>query len=346
MGILQSQLALGAPIGSGFFGKVYQASDPVLGRVAVKVFQKESGEDDSEWQVRKAKLLKEGQRLREAEHDNVVRVFQVLESSQDDSILLVMECCENGSLQDQFEQGPMLLEPLRNVLTEAALGLQVIHLRGMIHRDIKPSNILLDCNGRAKIADFGLVTDDILLGYASRQGYTDHLAIETFYTHLTSVRTDVWAFGMTVYRLLHGKEFYEEFLSPPRFTVPNGGFAKRLPWLPHVPQAWRRFVRAAMHDDPGRRLQSAVEILQRLESLPIEPDWYCEYSGDTVRWRRSSRTRRIDVIWTKHSARKHEWEARSYPIGAGREYRLGGSDSITGKRQTVRELEEFFRTRG
>lgn len=341
--ILLANLTLENPIGSGYFGTVYEGVDPIHGRVAVKVFSKRPDESEAEWNARKARLLHEGKRLKDAEHPNVVRVLGIFEADDDRIVCLVMEKCDNGSLQGLFERGPASLTQLRKLLTETALGLQAIHSRGMIHRDIKPSNILIDETNHAKLADFGLVTDNVVFGYASAQGYVDHLAKEVFETGLTSVRTDIWAFGMTVYRLLHGQVFYSE-LPRPRPLIEAGGFATKLPWLPHIPDAWRRFIRQAMHDDPHRRIQSATEILQKLESLPIEPDWQCAYSANEVSWIRTRGQRRIEVRWTRHSARRQEWVAKSYPIGSGRDRKLAGSGGMISKNQALRALKDFLTT--
>jgi serine/threonine protein kinase len=309
--------------------------------VAVKILRKTPQEDPAYWEIRKQGLLREGQRLREAEHDNIVRVYQVLESPRDDSIWLVMEFCEHGSLQPYYERGPMSLHMLRSVLGDTALGLNAIHARGLIHRDIKPANILLGANNRAKLADFGLVTGEFVFGYAAAVGYSDHLAREAHELGITSVRTDMWAFGMTTYRLLHGQQFYME-QPRPRDLIPEGDFAKKLSWLPHIPDAWRRFVRQLMHDDPDRRVQSAMEVLRCLARLPVEPDWHCTYSGDRVQWSRTTNERRIEVIWVQHSPRRHEWEARSFPLGVGRERRLAGSEGIVNHATAITGLEIFF----
>lgn len=338
---LISGLVLQSKLGSGHFGEVYEGHDPVLGKVAVKVMRRTSEETEEEWCLRKHGLLQEGKHLKSAEHERVVRVFQVLESPDEDAIHMVMEYCEHGSFQGRFEKNPVGIAELRNILTDAALGLQAVHARGMIHRDIKPANLLLDANKHTRLADFGLVTDDILFGYASLAGYTDHLAKEVFEDGITSIKSDVWAFGMTAYRLLHGSAFYSE-LPAPRDLIRDGGFATKLPWLPHIPDRWRRFIRQAMHDDPCCRIQNAVEILKCLEKLPIEPDWECNYSEQEVTWSRTRKNRQVKVIWLKHSSRKHKWEAYSFPLNKGKRYRLGGSGGYTGKTNVMKQLNLFF----
>lgn len=340
---LVSNVSFKSKIGEGYFGEVYEAEDPVRGRVAAKVIKKATGESDDDWKERKAELLREGQHLREAEHRNVVPVFQVLEAEDDDAVVLVMDYCEGGSLEVPYEAGPMTLADVRTVLTQAAMGLHAIHERGMVHRDIKPANLLVDSDGVVNVADFGLVTDELIHGYADDLGYTDHLALEVFTDNVTSIRTDVWAFGMTAYRLLHGHTFYNfELPERPRFVIQDGSFAQKLPWLPHIPDRWRRFIRKAMRDESGDRYQNAVELLRALENLPISPSWECQYATNRVIWERKKGDRLIDVTWDRLSERRHKWSAVSYPLVTGRKRRLDGSSDIIGKTQVRRDLTDFF----
>jgi serine/threonine-protein kinase len=328
-------------IGVGGFGQVFKGTDHVHGLVAVKTFEKEVGDDDDTWHERKSDMLNEGRRLKDAEHDNVVRVFRVIASNDGSAVGLVMEFCGGGSLQPAFEAGPMRFQDIRDVLSDAALGLEAIHARGMLHRDIKPSNIFRARKNRSKIGDFGLVTDRIVVGYASAAGYADHVAPEVYETGLTSQKTDVWAFGMTAYRLLHGKGFYDE--SPkPATIVSDGGFAAGLAWLPHIPSAWRRFITRCLHDDSTKRFANASELLRGLESLPITPDWSCTYASDRVVWEAPKNTTIVRVEWIKHSARKHEWVAKGISKTTRKERKLSGSAGVISKRDALSELKNFF----
>ena len=338
---LQSNLRVGVSIGSGHFGDVHIGHDDVHGEVAVKILRQRPSEPDPDWRARKANLLTEGQRLSQATHRNVVQVYQLLEAPTDDAVLLVMEYCTGGSLQSEFEHGPMQLDELRRHSTDIALGLQALHLRGMLHRDIKPGNLLIDRQGVTKLGDFGLVTNNLILGYGSAAGYLDHLAPEVHAGSPTSARTDIWALGMTIYRLLHGSAWYTKS-PPPRLSIPAGGFATHLPWLPHIPDPWRRFIRKCLNDKPASRYQNATEVANALATLPTGPGWLCSVTTSAVSWARRTATRQVEVLWTEHSPRRHEWRAWSEPLGMGKSRALGGSQGTVGFADLRRQLGVFF----
>jgi serine/threonine protein kinase len=339
-------LKLGSPIGAGMFGEVFEGDDPVHGQVAVKVFRRDHPlpETDDQWSKRKEALLKEGQRLSQADHANVVRVHHLAEANGGDAVHLVMHRCTGGSLQTAFEKCPMSLVDVRKVWTDVTIGLQALHARGMLHRDIKPSNLLIE-NGTAKLGDFGFATDDLVLGYGSQAGYGDHLAVEVWNGEGTSKKTDIWALGMTVYRLLHGAEWYSRFVKP-RYVIADGGFANSLKWLPHVTKRCRTVIRKMMADDPKQRYQNAEQVLAALGTLEAGTTWTCTVEPDRITWKAKKNDRLISVEWERHSAFKYSWRAESEPAdGKGRTRTLGSSNGQISYADSDKELKDFFKSR-
>ncbi|PHS27773.1 MAG: serine/threonine protein kinase [Robiginitomaculum sp.] len=184
-----TNLIVGDAIARGCFGEVHSGVDEVHGDVAVKVIKQKEREPDKEWYARKANFLSEAQNLARAAHPNIVPVYFIVESDDGKSIHICMEYCGGGSLQSEFVAGPCALRRMRDVGNQVLLGLSALHMRGMLHRDIKPGNILIDAMGVVKIADFGLVTDNIILGYGEAAGYADHLAYEVWHGVGTSIKT-------------------------------------------------------------------------------------------------------------------------------------------------------------
>lgn len=334
-------LELGRKLGSGFFGEVFLGKDGIHGRVAVKVLARKPEHSDDEWQEIKTSFLAEAQNLSKAKHRNVVQVYHIEELPDGNSIRFCMAYCPGGSLQSAFEKGPLTIAVVRKAGTEVLLGLGALHAREMLHRDIKPGNVLLDGVSVAQLGDFGLVTDNLLLGYGSQAGYSDHIAHEVWNGKGTSAKSDIWALGMTLFRLLHSKAWYDE-APDPQDIVPGGGFVDTLKWLPHVPKSWRRVIRKMLNDDPAARYQNAGQALGALSRLPVTPEWSATVTPKLVRWEQRSKTRLNIVEWKQHAPRKHEWLAWSEPLGKGRKMRLGGSDGIIGSRQCIAELERYF----
>lgn len=322
---LLSGLQVGKKLGSGAFGEVYLGQDDAHGQVAVKKLARKIDWTDGKWDAWKAAFLAEAQNLSRATHNHVVKVHHIVAAEDDESVFICMAFCPGGSLQSLYERGPMPTAEVRKVGTDVLIGLSALHARGMIHRDIKPANILIDARGSALIGDFGLVTDDIAFGYASGAGYYDHLAYEFWHGRGTSVRTDIWALGATLYRLLHGKRWYEESPSP-KDLIPYGGFADGLKWLPHVPKPWRRVIRKLMEDDTDKRYQTADQALGAISRLPIVPAWRAAVAPDLVRWETTS-GKRLNLVEWQRALRLNEWTAWSEPLRGenGRKMTLDGS---------------------
>ncbi|MEM6266634.1 MAG: serine/threonine-protein kinase [Pseudomonadota bacterium] len=334
-------LEIGERIGSGHFGQVHRAIDRAHGEVAVKVLGRTPEMTDEQWEVFKANHVGEAQHLSQAEHRHVAKVHYVVDGDGGNSVVICMAFCPGGSLEIPYERGPMPLPDVKRAATQVLHGLGALHRRGMLHRDIKPANILIDAEGVAQLGDFGLVTDDLLLGYGSQVGYSDHIAYEVWHEAGTSARSDIWALGMTLFRLLHGKDWYGE-AERPRDVVRHGGFADTLVWLPHIPKDWRRFLRKMLADDTDKRSQNTQQVLNGLAPLTTEPAWQTTVTDKLVSWERTREDRRVKSEWERISARKHRWRAWSEPIGPGRDRTLAGSGGIVGRRDAERGLCEFL----
>jgi serine/threonine protein kinase len=360
---LTAKVALGRKLGSGGFGSVFATNLAPYGAVAVKVLDRYDAEGKfgiTDWTDLKAHLFAEAETLKKAAHTNVVRVFSVACNESEDEVYIFSELCDS-SLQDRISEGPLCLSEAFQVTRELLIGLEALHGRGMIHRDMKPANLL--AKGHVtKLSDFGLVTDRLVGGYASSSGYPEHLAPEVFEVGLTSTKTDVWATGVTLFRLLNGQPWYEQVKermgidwSNPHGArerieelVTGGTFVKQLRWLPSVPRIWRRFVMKALQMRPGGRYQDGSEMATAFmgAGLPTAPSWSCVFSDLTVTWNRIRGDRRDTVVWERPSPRRHGFLAQSESVsGSSRLKVLATSGGLVSPVLAYQGLERFFGTR-
>lgn len=356
-----SVIEFGAELGREHFGRVVEGTQSPHGSVAVKVIDCAIAKQrlgNLSWEKLRKHLFEEAEALRRAEHEHVVRVHGVQHSTKRDEVFIVTERCDE-SLGALCKNGPVPLALAASAITDSLIGLEALHVRGMIHRDLKPSNVLRR-GTTFKLADFGLVTNELVKGYASRQGYTEHLAPETFEVDVTSPASDVWAMGMTIFRVLNGEPWYDEVLRLAAVDredpvaaavrveelVTSGSFAQKLRWMPHVPASWRRFVNRALHHDTSRRYRTGSQMLSGLHStkLPHGPSWECAYEVDLVRWRRQRGERDEVVEWSRHSHNRHAFSAYTEAHdGSGGKRTL--AKAVASRSAVLRGLQDFFASR-
>ncbi len=208
---------------------------------------------------RRARLKAEAQAQAGLKHANVLMVHDAVEDAQ--GVYLVMELAEADSLSERlYKEGP--LSPREVVEVGIAIGgaLGVAHDEGMVHRDIKPGNILVDRHGVYKLADFGIAHAK------GRQGLTHHGMVMGTLSFMppeqradssnADPRSDIYAFGVTLYALLVGKES-SSLHNQEAWAV---AFAKVPPLLAPIIQRATRFN----PEDRYPRVQDMVGDLQRV----------------------------------------------------------------------------------
>jgi serine/threonine protein kinase/WD40 repeat protein len=173
---------------------------------------------------------------------------------------------------------------------QVAEALEYAHAQGVLHRDIKPSNLLLDLQGTAWVADFGLAkpADQADLTDAGEVvGTWRYMAPERF-RGLADARSDVYSLGLTLYELLTLRPAFEASSREELIRQVSSGDAHRPRRVnPEVPRDMETIVLKASERDPARRYQSAGELAEDLrrflEDRPIRARRasLCERAG---RW--------------------------------------------------------------
>ena len=197
-----------ALLGQGGMGAVYRARQQTLDRtVAIKVLPQELSADPGF----AARFHREAKAMARLDHPNIVRVFEFGKTSAG-LLYFTMEYVDGGDLKRLLAANGRLPAPhAAKVMLDVCAALECAHHAGTIHRDIKPANILLTADGRAKVADFGLVrmTDvesDVSTTRAGVvMGTPDFMAPEQRDGGHVGPAADVFAAGVVFYQLLTGR---------------------------------------------------------------------------------------------------------------------------------------------
>ena len=140
-------------LGAGGMGVVFSAYDPQLDRkVALKLLR--AGITYNTKDAR-ARLRREAQAIAQLSHPNVVAVYDVGTTEEDD-LYIAMEFVEGDTLTTWLKQYPRTWREIVDVFLQAARGLMAAHSVGLLHRDFKPDNVLVGHDGRVRVTDFGL----------------------------------------------------------------------------------------------------------------------------------------------------------------------------------------------
>jgi serine/threonine-protein kinase len=154
---------------------------------------------------------REGRTAARLAHPNIVQVYDAGEAEfvGRETSYIVMEYVPGGDLKGLIDEKGRLPGPeLARLGEEICAGLAHAHERGVIHRDIKPHNILLDENGHAKVADFGIARA-LDTTQATRTGFFLGTALysspEQLQGQRVTPKSDIYSLGTTLYQAAAGE---------------------------------------------------------------------------------------------------------------------------------------------
>lgn len=266
-------------LGRGGMGVVYKARQKSLGRlVAIKILPPE--------RVGEARFADrfaiEAATLAKLNHPNIVTVhdFGVSDSqpSSPDSqplYYIVMEYVDGVNLRDLLREGKLEAKQALAIVPPICDALQYAHDKGIVHRDIKPENLLLDKNGRVKIADFGIAKlIEPVAAVCDRRSSPeiDRLRSQTAATVLAGTpdyaapeqasgiadhRADIYALGVVLYEMLTGQRPDKELIAPSRKV--------------RIDVRLDEMVLRALEKEPERRYQTAEEFRTMVQTIYSSP---------------------------------------------------------------------------
>jgi len=187
----------------GGMSVVFTAHDKTLDReVALKILNENYSADE-----RRISAFEEEARLTASlSHPHVVRVLTTGRAFG--RFYIAMELVSGGHFEHQIrERGKIPEAEMLPLAIEVAHGLKAAHDAGLIHRDVKPGNILLDAKGNVKIVDFGLalVTKGGEAQATELWATPYYVPPETIEGFPEDFRSDIYAFGATLYHALAGR---------------------------------------------------------------------------------------------------------------------------------------------
>lgn len=268
-------------LGSGHFGEVWYAINVGLDcPQAVKCIPPEKI-------VNQNNFYQEAQTLKAAEHPNIVVVYET-GTLNDGRIYVAMEYLPRGSVEDEARGGYIPLSRAKCLMSDVLRGLHHAHERGIVHRDIKPANILVRSTGEGKLSDFGLALPNIGsldISSVKQYHYLLHLAPEVDKLGDYSIQADIYAAGVTLYRLVNGDNYLPS-INPDevRDLSQRGRYPDRKRYRGFISQKMRRLINKAMNVEPARRFQSADEMRHALEQVSTEMDWGESTSSRGTKW--------------------------------------------------------------
>ncbi|KAG6640872.1 hypothetical protein CIPAW_09G034100 [Carya illinoinensis] len=208
--VTEHELVMGmnemSAVGSGAFGRVYILGLPSGELVAIKKLVNYGSQSFKS-------LKAEIRTLAKIRHKNIVKILGFCRS--DDSILLIYEFLQKGSLGDLIHRPGFVLQ--WDVRLRIAIGvaqglayLQKDYAPHLLHRNLKSNNILLDADFEPKLTDFAL---DIIVGeaafqstMASETASSCYNAPECGYSKKATEQMDVYSFGVVLLELVSGRK--------------------------------------------------------------------------------------------------------------------------------------------
>ena len=271
--LISGRYRIEAVVGTGGMAVVYRALDLQENRiVAIKVLRPEYV-SDMEF-VRR--FSREAEAAAKMSHENIVNLLDV--GIEGEMRYIVMEYVDGQTLKEMIrEEGRIHPDVALRMTIRILAAVDHAHRNGIVHRDIKPQNILVDREGRVKVADFGIARlktsqTTQLDPNGSAMGSVHYLSPEQARGEVVSEQSDLYSVGIVLYEMLTGH-------------VPFDGETTVSVALKHVSEAPRSMragnsqisraldevVMRALCKDKERRYQTAAEMAADLRKTISHP---------------------------------------------------------------------------
>ncbi|MBI4868744.1 MAG: serine/threonine protein kinase [Candidatus Wallbacteria bacterium] len=273
-------------LGEGGMGMVFKAMHRSLMRTtAIKVVHASSFDDEKAIQ----NFIGEAQLCARLSHPNIVKVYEA--STEGGNPYIAFEYVQGITLAERIRNTPNF--PIKDALTvtvQVLDGLVVAHEQGIVHRDIKPENILIDHEGNAKIADFGIAKRSSAKTAKSKDwvlvGTPAYMSPEQAWGDEATERSDIYSAASVLYEMLAGQPPFTgntmQLVSQKMNSEPKS--IKEL--RPEVPLQLWDILNGALTRKPEDRYESAEDFANKLRKARSFLDkWMAEERGERPRSR-------------------------------------------------------------
>lgn len=264
--ILENRYKLENLIGSGGMADVYLANDVLLERaVAVKILHPQY-QRDMDFVERFRREAKSAASLSDP---NIINVYDV--GISEGQNFIVMELVSGETLKQKIrEEGRLSIEDTLKISRDVASALEHAHDNSIVHCDIKPHNILIDSNGHAKVADFGIAracTETTMTYSGSVLGSVHYFSPEQASGALITPKSDIYSLGITMYEMIAGKVPFDA-------ETPIGVAMKHMKevpapihdFRPKIPLQLENLIFRMLRKNPVDR-PDAQEVIEEINSI-------------------------------------------------------------------------------
>lgn len=283
--IVGERYVLRDSLGHGGMGRVYRASDELLGRdVALKLLKPQHA--DNEQFVER--FRRESKNVAALSHPNIVSIFDAGEDA-DGSPYMAMEYIGGGTLADRIEKkGPLDSLEAAGIALQVACALEEAHERGVIHRDIKPHNIFMleeatsssatsaagfggIAPGGVKVGDFGIAraaAETAMTETSLILGTIRYLSPEQATGEAVGPESDLYSLGVVLYEMITGEVPFDAE-NPIAIAMKHISEPPPLPREknPGVSEGIQAVTLKLLSKAPEDRYPSALELVEDLERV-------------------------------------------------------------------------------
>jgi Tol biopolymer transport system component len=185
-----------------------------------------------------------------------------------------MEFVDGETLATRVAKGPLKLDQAIRIAAQIARALGTAHEAGIVHRDMKSANVMLTAkDDEVKVLDFGLAKtaqSTKLTKMGSTLGTMAYMSPEQARGEEVNLRTDLWSLGVVLYEMIAGRvPFAADYDQVVLYSIMNEEPDPLTSVRTGVPQGLEWIVNKCLSKDPGRRYQSAAELVVDLETVDL-----------------------------------------------------------------------------